>query len=195
MTRLRQTIWAIALWTVLVVLFWIGTVVELDAGCATAGIAASECPRELLILVSLIVLGIGWLIGALVLLATNPHGFVRWLLVRVMVNTMALIVTLALLSLVRLPARDESGVVRDTPLLTISDLLLVGLLFAIVNAVARPILFALFGRVILRTMGLAVLAINVVLFWFVGQLSAWLDEPWSTPVSYTHLTLPTNREV
>src|SRR4029453_9248651 len=63
MTRLRQTIWAIALWTVLVVLFWIGTVVELDAGCATAGIAASECPREFLIVAPLMLLAPGGVFG------------------------------------------------------------------------------------------------------------------------------------
>ena len=46
-----------------------------------------------------------------------------------------------------------------------------GLLFAIVNALARPVLFALFGRLILRTLGLAIVIVNFVLFWLVSELA------------------------
>jgi ubiquinone biosynthesis protein len=184
MTRLRGTIWAIALWTVLILAFWIGTFVEIQAQCNAAAAPPEVCQPATLGAITLLGAGIVWLFGALILLATNPHGWIRWLLVRVMVNVLALIITLSILSIVRLPSRGADGVVRDTPLLSIPDLLLVGLLFAVVNAVARPILFALFGRVILRTMGLAILLLNVVLFWLVGQVSAWLGEPWSAPDPY-----------
>jgi ubiquinone biosynthesis protein len=181
MNRIRGTVWAIALWTVLLFLFWIPFTGEVLTACGDPVAIEAGCRTEIAIGISLIVIGLGWLIGTVVLLATNPRGILRALLVRVMVNTLALIITLSILSLIRLPSRGADGVVRDTPLLSVPDLLLVGLLFAVVNSIARPLLFAVFGRVILRTMGLAIVLINVVLFWFVAQLSQVLGEPWTTP--------------
>jgi ubiquinone biosynthesis protein len=180
MTRVRETFWAIALWTLLIVLFWIPLLGEGLTECGRPD-APPGCTVELVIVLSAIVAVLGWIVGVIVLLLTNPRGLLRSVLVRVMVNTLALFVTLFILSIVRLPTRGADGVLRDVPLLTVPDLLLVGLLFAAVNTVARPVLFAIFGRVILRTMGLAILLINLILFWLVGELSALLREPWSTP--------------
>ncbi len=96
-----------------------------------------------------------------------------------MVNTLALAATLAVLSLVHLPTGvpGESEQLLRVP----SGWLIVGTLFAIVNVVVRPVLFAIFGRWILRTAGVAVVLVNAALFWIVSEISGWLNAPWLTP--------------
>jgi ubiquinone biosynthesis protein len=98
-----------------------------------------------------------------------------------LVNVIALMVSLVILSLLQLPGVDADGGHRDVPLLSIPDLLVTGLLFALVNGTIRPVLFAVFGRLILRSLGLAVVLVNAVLFWIVFQLSDLRGEPWVLP--------------
>jgi ubiquinone biosynthesis protein len=179
-SRLRGAGWVVALWTVFLLVYTIGVIPGAAQECEGAGDLGMSCP-EVIGILFLVVFAILWLLGVVFVLFTRPDGVMRWLFVRVVVSTLALIGTLLLLSLVRLPGGQgpSSG---DVPLLEIEGgLLVVGLLFAVVNSVVRPVLFAVFGRLILRSMGLAVVLVNFVLFWLVSELSRLAGDPWSTP--------------
>src|SRR4029079_12957875 len=97
-TRLRETGWAIALWGVLVLILGL---TSNDSGPIC--VSPAVCDPVTIALVVAAVLGVGWLFGSLVLLATHPRGAARAFLVQVMVNVLALGAALVLLSLVRLP--------------------------------------------------------------------------------------------
>jgi ubiquinone biosynthesis protein len=182
MTRFRQTAWAIALWGVLMAIYAIVTLVNAAGVCEAADLPLGQCSQDAVELAIVLAFVVLWVLGSLLLLATNPHGAVRSILVQVMVNVLALMGTLAILSFITIPVAESDGVTVDTPLLSIpDDLLVVGLLFAIVNALARPVLFALFGRLILRTLGLAIVIVNFVLFWLVSELATVDSDPWITP--------------
>jgi len=182
MTRLRETAWAMLLWAVVVGIVAVATTVSMPDMCAGEGIAAADCPDVPSWILVAIGFGILWLLGSLVLLATNPRGGVRAFIVEVLVNVLALMATLFVLSLIRLPGTGADGVSEDQPLLSMSGgLITVGVLFAVVNAIVRPVLFTLFGRLILRSLGIAVVAVNAVLFWLVAELSGILGDPWVVP--------------
>ena len=123
-----------------------------------------------------------WLLGTIVLLATRPGGGVRGFIVRVLVNTLAMMTTLLLLSLIQFPTTAADGTRTSIPLLDIpGDLLMVGIVVALVNALVRPVLLAISGRWILRSLGLAIVVVNAVLFWLVSEISGLMESPWLTP--------------
>ena len=71
-------------------------------------------------------------------------------------------------------------------------LLLVALILGVITSFVKPILTILSIPFIIVTLGLFLLVINAALL----RLTSWLaDELDIGSVSYTHLTLPTNREV
>jgi ubiquinone biosynthesis protein len=182
-TRIRGTIWVILLWTVLVLIFVASTASgDLCEGLNGADLAACRSIGEDVYVVIAIVFAVVWTLGALVLLATRPGGAVRAFLVQVLVNTFAMIVTLLLLSLVQLPSTNPDGTRSSIPLLVVpGGLLEVGIVVALVNAIVRPVLLAITGRWILRSLGLAIVAINAVLFWLVSEIAGRLDQPWQIP--------------
>lgn len=178
MSRIRGAAWAIALWLVLVVIFAIDSLGSENAFCHALPSLGDSCAQAYELGVT-IVYGVLFLIGVGLLLVTRPDGVARAFLVRVMVNTLALVATLAVLSFVRLPTGvpGESEQLLRVP----SGWLIIGTLFAIVNVIVRPVLFAIFGRWILRTAGVAVVLVNAALFWLVSEISGWLGAPWLTP--------------
>src|SRR3954454_1711054 len=174
MTRLRETGWAIALWGVIVVILGISSSGDAGSMC----VAPAVCDPAQIIAIASIALLVAWLFGSVVLLVTHPRGFARAFLVQVMVNILALMAALAILSLVQLPTTAPDGTRVSVPLLSIpEDLIPTGVLFAVANTLLRPVLFALFGRLILRTVGVAVILVNALLFWAVALLSEHLAEP------------------
>jgi ubiquinone biosynthesis protein len=178
MTRLRETGWAMALLAVLLVLSFFSNLGDASQECKPP----LNCDPALIGAVLAIALSIVWLLLSLVLLATNPRGAVRAFLVQVMVNVLSLTVALWLLGIIQLPVTGPDGSREYIPLLSVpSDLLVVAILFAIANALIRPILFAVFGRLILRTVGLAVILVNALLFLIVAELSARVDKAWVVP--------------
>jgi ubiquinone biosynthesis protein len=183
MRRIRGAAWAILLWLVVVVLYAITTFGESDTLCViTLNDTTTACAEDVWLAVVAGAFGVLFLIGAVLLLFTKPDGTGRAFLVRIMVNTLALFLTLGLLGIVSLPTTLPDGSSELVPLLQIpSGLIVVGTLFALVNVLVRPVLFAIFGRWILRTVGLAVIVVNALLFWLVAQISAGLGDPWVTP--------------
>ncbi|MET0772587.1 MAG: AarF/UbiB family protein [Candidatus Limnocylindrales bacterium] len=177
LTRFRQTGWVIALWALVLLIFAVASYPEAAGQC----VDPTVCSNEVVAVVLAMVFGVAFLFGAIVLLLTHPDGLLRSVLVQMLVNVIALMVSLALLSVLRLPGVDAEGSHHDVPLLSIPDLLVAGLLFAVVNGTARPVLFALFGRLILRSLGLAVVLLNAVLFWIVFQVSDLMGNPWVLP--------------
>src|SRR4051812_20603149 len=178
MTRLRETGWAIALWGLIVVILGISSSDQAGSMC----VAPAVCDPTTVLAIASVALVAAWLFGSLVLLATHPRGVARAFLVQVMVNMLALMAALVILSLVQLPTTAPDGSRVSVPLLSIpEDLLPTAVLFAVANALLRPVLFAVFGRLILRTVGLAVILVNALLFWVVALLSEHLAEPWIVP--------------
>jgi ubiquinone biosynthesis protein len=106
--------------------------------------------------------------------------WVRPLVVRVSVNALTLLVALVVFSFIRLPGQDADGnYVLDQPLLEISGggilgLALLGLSLALVEAFFRPILSALFGKLVIRTYGLLILVNNTIVFWLAIGFVTWL---------------------
>ena len=103
----------------------------------------------------------------------------RWLrplLVRVVIDTAALLGAILVLSLIRLPERTADGrYVFDVPLLDTTgavpaDVLLLGVILALVSTFVRPVLAAVLGLAIVRTFGLTVLVVNA----FALLLAMWL---------------------
>jgi putative membrane protein len=178
MRRIRATGWAIGLWLLLVVIFAIDSLGSEGSFCHAVPSLGDTC-NQLYELGVAIVYALLFVVGVVILLLTRPDGGIRAFLVRVMVNTLALAGTLAVLSLVHLPTGvpGESEQLLRVP----SGWLIVGALFAIVNVIVRPVLFAVFGRWILRTAGVAVVLVNAALFWIVSEISGWLGAPWLTP--------------
>jgi len=180
MARLRGAGWTIVLWTVLVLVFGLTSFAGEFGDCSLPDDLGMWC-TEVIAFVIFLGAAVIWLVGVVVILLTKADGLGRALIVQVIVNTLALVATLGILSLIRLPG-DPATTSDDVPLLEVqSALLVLGLLFAIVNALVRPVFFALAGRLILRSMGLAVVLVNAALFWLVGEISALLGEPWITP--------------
>src|SRR3954447_1243631 len=178
MTRLRETGWAIALWGLIVVILGISSSDQAGSMC----VAPAVCDPTTVLAIASVALVVAWLFGALLLLATHPRGVLRAFLVQVMVNMLALMAALVILSLVQLPTTAPDGTRVSVPLLSIpEDLLPTAVLFAVANALLRPVLFAVFGRLILRTVGLAVILVNALLFWAVALLSEHLAQPWIVP--------------
>lgn len=103
-------------------------------------------------------------------------GWVRPFAVRVVINTVTLLVMLLLFQLIRVPGTDAEGqLVPTQPMLEIDnanllDFLLLGLALAVVGTLVRPILTAIFGSLVLRTYGLIVVVINVIVFWLAIEL-------------------------
>ena len=177
MGRLRGAGWAILLWTVVVVIYSIAASTGAAADCATDAEPGLDCGTLLTVGIVAVFL-VFWLIGVVLILLTKADGVARGVLLRIIVNSLALLVTIFVLGLIRLPTADG----RNVPLLDIADgLLVVGFLFAVVNTAVRPVLFALSGRWLIRSLGLAVVAVNAILFWLVGELAAWSGDPWVTP--------------
>jgi ubiquinone biosynthesis protein len=108
--------------------------------------------------------------------------WLRPLVVRVGVNTVTLVLTFLLLSLIRLPGRNTQGeYVLDEPLLDLADfqvldLILVGLSLAIMGTFVRPVLTALAGSLVIRTYGLISLIISVVVFWLGIELVTFVSD-------------------
>ena len=112
--------------------------------------------------------------------ATRPSssrwGWVRPFLVRVFINALTLFLLLALFQILRLPRRDEGGTwVLDQPILqldgaTLIDLLWLGLALALVGVLVRPVLTALSGSLVVRTYGVMIVVINIIVFWLAVEL-------------------------
>ena len=108
--------------------------------------------------------------------AVNNWGWVRPFLVRVLINSITLLALLALFQLIRLPTRNDAGrLVLDEPILQIShaglfDVLLLGLALAVVGVLVRPVLTALSGALVVRTYGLTIVVINVIIVWLAFEL-------------------------
>ena len=112
--------------------------------------------------------------------ATRPSssrwGWVRPFLVRVFINALTLFLLLALFQILRLPRRDEGGTwVFDQPILQLNgaaliDLLLLGLALALVGVLVRPVLTALSGSLVVRTYGVMIVVINIIVFWLAVEL-------------------------
>ena len=104
------------------------------------------------------------------------RAWLRPLLVRVVIDTAALLGAILLLSLIRLPERTaDGGFVFDAPLLDTTgavplDLLLLGVILALVSTFVRPVLAAVLGLAIVRTFGLTVLVVNAIAL----LLAMWL---------------------
>ncbi len=115
----------------------------------------------------------------------------RRFLVHVLLAWIAITITLAILSLVRLPvAGDPDGVplleLGGGPPTTGGAFAIridagVGLLFALVTAVMPPILAAIFGRQYIRHPIIAYVLANGFLFWLVAMISGWLETPFLVP--------------
>ncbi len=177
MGRLRGAGWAILLWTVVLVIYSIAASTGAAIDCARDADPGLDCGALLTVAIVVVFL-VFWLIGVVPILLTKADGVARGVLLRIIVNSLALLVTIFVLGLIRLPTADG----RNVPLLDIADgLLVVGFLFAVVNTAVRPVLFALSGRWLIRSLGLAVVAVNAILFWLVGELAAWSGDPWVTP--------------
>lgn len=182
-SRIRGTAWLLLLWTVVLLIFALTASVESGCGgLSPEGLAECRAVGDLVPVVIAVVFTIAWLIGALILLSTRPGGTARGFLIHVLVNTIAVMATLALLSLLRLPAVGADGEPTSIPLLVIpDDVLQVGLLFALVHAAVRPFLLAIAGRLVMRSLGLAVVVINALLFLLVGEIAGRLCSTWQTP--------------
>lgn len=106
----------------------------------------------------------------------DTWGWVRPFLVRVLFNSLTLMGLLLLIQILRLPSRDADGMyVLDQPLLTLGnagilDFFLLGLALAVVTVLVRPVLTALSGSLVLRTYGLMVVLINIIIFWLAFEL-------------------------
>jgi ubiquinone biosynthesis protein len=181
--RIRGTVWVILLWTVLVAIFIASAVTgDVCVGMTGADLAACRTMGDDIYVVAAIAFVVVWSLGTIVLLATRPGGGVRAFIVQVLVNTFAMIATLLLLSLVQLPVTNPDGTRTSIPLLVIpGDLLQIGIVIALVNALVRPLLLAITGRWILRSLGLAIIVINAVLFWLVSEISRLMEIPWQVP--------------
>ncbi len=117
--------------------------------------------------------------------STTPSRRWPWLrplLVRGLINAVAVLVAMLVLSLIRLPGQDTQGrYILDEPLLEIGnagliDLLLIGISLALVSAFVRPVLTALTGSLMFRTYGLVALVIEVIVFWLAIELVAFITD-------------------
>src|SRR5262245_24414179 len=98
----------------------------------------------------------------------------RRFLFQVIINSIALLLTLLVFRLIRVPAPDGSG--QTVPVFTVDDLVfwmvpVLGLIFTAVSWVMRPILLMIFGRLVIRTFGLFLLIIDTLVFWVTTRLS------------------------
>jgi len=106
----------------------------------------------------------------------SSWGWVRPFFIRVLVNSITLLALLALFQLIRLPSRNDAGrLVLDEPALQITnagllDVFLLGLALAVVGVLVRPILTALSGSLVVRTYGLMIVVINVIIVWLAFEL-------------------------
>jgi len=108
---------------------------------------------------------------------TREWGWVRPFFVRVLINALTLFGLLALFQVLRLPSQDADGLyVLDERILTFGnagllELLLLGLSLALVGVLVRPVLTALSGSLVVRTYGLMVVVINIIVFWLAIELA------------------------
>src|SRR4029079_16403987 len=96
-TRFRQTGWAIVLWAIVLLIFAVASVPEVMDQCRANG--PDLCSNDVVALVLAAVYGVAFVFGAIVLLLTHPDGLLRSVLVQMLVNVIALMVSLALLSI------------------------------------------------------------------------------------------------
>ncbi|MDX1435828.1 MAG: AarF/UbiB family protein [Anaerolineales bacterium] len=88
----------------------------------------------------------------------------RYFIVRLLVNAVAVGLTVRLLPGIRLEPD------LDVPMVRLLTYIVLGLAFGVINALVRPLVLLVTGRLFVRTMGLFVIVINGILF----ALLAWL---------------------
>jgi ubiquinone biosynthesis protein len=107
---------------------------------------------------------------------------VRRFVVHVLISTVAITLTLLVLSVVKVDGVALLEIpIKGSPSGGLNIDVGIGFLFALVAAVLPPIMAALFGRWYLSNPVIAYLLANFALFWLVAQLSAIGDSPFVVP--------------